>query len=143
MSEESTTPDLVDVFRRVDEAMNRNDIDEVMSFFAADAVFEPAEILGALEGAAAIRAFFGDWARTWAEINFETLEIRELRSGVTFCVVKQRARPRGGEGQLTFFYGAVTTWTGRLIGRQTTYRDIDQGSCCRRTPRTGTGLGNG
>jgi hypothetical protein len=34
MSDEYTTPDLADVFHRLDKAMNKNDIDEVMSFFA-------------------------------------------------------------------------------------------------------------
>ena len=41
MADESATPDLADVFRRLDDAMNRNDIDEVMSFFAAGAVWDP------------------------------------------------------------------------------------------------------
>jgi SnoaL-like domain len=82
-----TTPDLADVFRRLDEAMNRNDIDEVMSFFAADAIWDVPEGLGTYKGAAAIRSFFGEWARTYAQVSFETGEIRDLGSGVSLCVV--------------------------------------------------------
>jgi ketosteroid isomerase-like protein len=126
MSEESTTPDLADVFHRLDEAMNKNDIDEVMSFFAADAVWDPPLGIGTYEGAAAIRGFFGEWARTYAEVSFDTADICELGSGVSFSVVNQRARLRGGGGQLALRYGLVTTWTDGLIQRQTTYEDIDE-----------------
>jgi hypothetical protein len=34
MADESATPDLADVFRRLDDAMNRNDIDEVAEKYA-------------------------------------------------------------------------------------------------------------
>jgi len=36
--EESTTPDLVELVRRLDEAANRLDFDAAMSFYAPDAV---------------------------------------------------------------------------------------------------------
>ena len=38
MSEESTTPDLVELARHPFEAANRSDLDAVMSFYAPDAV---------------------------------------------------------------------------------------------------------
>jgi hypothetical protein len=40
MSQESTTPDLVELTRRAFEAANRRDLDAVSSFFASDTVFE-------------------------------------------------------------------------------------------------------
>ncbi len=126
MAEEDATPDLVDAFHRLDEAMNRNDIDGVMSFFASDAVFDTLGT-GTYEGAAAIRSFFGEWARTYAAVSFETGEIRDLGGGVSFSVVSQRARPRGGEGQVALRYALVTTWANGLIRQQTTHGDIDEG----------------
>ena len=41
MSEESTTPDLVELTRLAFEAVNQRDIDAVMSFFAPDAPLSP------------------------------------------------------------------------------------------------------
>ena len=52
MSEESTTPDLVELSRRALEAVNRRDFDAMMSFYALDAVYHGTEI-GTFDGAAA------------------------------------------------------------------------------------------
>ncbi|MEA2209542.1 MAG: hypothetical protein QOF54_2019, partial [Solirubrobacteraceae bacterium] len=40
MSEESAAPDPAELTRLVFEAVNRRDIDSIMSFFAADAFFD-------------------------------------------------------------------------------------------------------
>ena len=58
MTEESTTPDLVELTRAYYELMDRDwDIDAVMRFWAPDAVFDlsPMGLLTRIEGAAAIR----------------------------------------------------------------------------------------
>jgi ketosteroid isomerase-like protein len=52
MSEESTTPDLVELGSRHLEAANRRDFDAVLSFYVPDAVLENAEGLGTFEGKA-------------------------------------------------------------------------------------------
>jgi len=127
MPEESSTPDLIDVLRRLDEAMNRGDIDAVMAFYAPDAVWDMSEGgLGAFEGVAAIRTFFGEWASNYEEIAFDTREIRYLGGGVSLSVVDQRARPRGSKGQVAFRFAAVTVWAEGLILRSTGYNDIDE-----------------
>jgi ketosteroid isomerase-like protein len=41
MSEESTTPDLVEIVRRANDAFNRRDVDAWMSFYSPDIVYRP------------------------------------------------------------------------------------------------------
>ena len=51
MSEESTTPDLVERWRQTNEAFVRRDFDEMMSFFAPDAVWDLSSAgIGRFEG---------------------------------------------------------------------------------------------
>ena len=67
MSEESTTPDPVDLTRTFCETMDRDwDFDALAGFFAPDAVWDLSEShLGIYEGVAAIGDFLvGYWA-TW------------------------------------------------------------------------------
>jgi uncharacterized protein (TIGR02246 family) len=91
MSEESTTPDLVELFRRSVEAVNRRDFDAVMSFYAPDSVFEAVTGLGTHEGTAAIRAFFEDWIGAYEKFEVELEEVWDLGNGVVFAEVVQAA----------------------------------------------------
>ena len=50
MPEESTTPDLVELTRRLLEAVNRRDFDAAMGFFATDAVWESVGMKDQLRG---------------------------------------------------------------------------------------------
>jgi SnoaL-like domain len=62
MSEEPTTPDLVERWRQANEAFVRRDFDAMMSFFAPDAVWDLSSAgIGRFEGTAAIRGFHEDW----------------------------------------------------------------------------------
>jgi ketosteroid isomerase-like protein len=62
MTEESTTPDLVELVRVIFEAANRRDFDAMLSYFAPDAVLDLSLLgLGHYEGPGAIRGFVGDW----------------------------------------------------------------------------------
>ena len=55
MSQESTTPDLVELTRRLHKAANRRDFDAVVSFFAPDAVYESVGMRTSFEGLTAVR----------------------------------------------------------------------------------------
>jgi ketosteroid isomerase-like protein len=59
MSEESATPDLVELSRQPFEAVIRRDFGALARYYAPDAVYRGAEV-GAFEGIAAIRGPFED-----------------------------------------------------------------------------------
>jgi hypothetical protein len=95
MSEESTTHDLVELTRRQFEAVNRRDMDAVMSRFAPDGVYDtlPAGLM-VYEGPAAIRAFIVEWLDAFEELALEPEEVLDLGHGILLSVVC-RERPSG------------------------------------------------
>ena len=66
MTEESTTPDLVELVRRQLGAVNVGDLDAALRLFAPDCVWELE--LGTLEGVAAIRAFLEEWLGSYGAL---------------------------------------------------------------------------
>ena len=84
MSEESTTPDLVELVRMQFEALNRRDLDGVMSSVAEDAVLDGR--VEVLEGRAAIRGFLDEWFGAYEELDYELEEVSHLGGGVVFAV---------------------------------------------------------
>ena len=125
MSEESTTPDLVELSRRAIEAVNRLDFDAVEGFYAPDAVYQAAEAVITFEGATAIRGCYEDAASSFEKVEFEAEEIRDLGNGVAFGVVILKGRPVGSSGQVRERWAAWAIWTDGLIERETTHSDID------------------
>jgi ketosteroid isomerase-like protein len=135
--EKSTTPDLVELARRLVDAGNARDtagtprsdqdrIDAVMSFFAPDAVFDMGEGFEVLEGRPAVRGFFEDWLRVYDEFELHVEDVRDLGNGVVFSVVVQRGKPRGSAGWVHNRHASVGTWVDGLIERTTAYVDIDE-----------------
>jgi ketosteroid isomerase-like protein len=124
MPEEATTPDLVELVRRVREAVNRRDFDAVEGFYAPDAIYRGTEI-GMFEGAAAIRGLLEDFVSSYQEFHAEAEEISDIGNGVTFGVTIFKGRLVGGSGQLQLRFPSVIVWTHGLIERQTDYMDID------------------
>ena len=70
MPKESTTPDLVGLVRRLDEAANRLDFDSAVRYLAADAVVEGRASGMTLEGRTAIRGFWEDMTVAYEELSF-------------------------------------------------------------------------
>ena len=126
MPEQSTTPDPAELTRRAFEAVNQRDIDGVMNFFAPDAVYQGRT--GELyEDRAAIRASFGDWFGSFAELRFEVEEFVVLDDGVVLAVVTQEGRPVGVDGQVHQREGWAISWSADgLLVRLTTNTDIDE-----------------
>jgi ketosteroid isomerase-like protein len=124
MTEESTTPDLVELVRKQVEALNRGDVDGVMSSVAEDVVLDGRA--DSFEGRAAIHGFLEDWFRTFEELDFELEEVSHLGGGVVFAVVSQDGRPVGGDGHLRQREGWVYLCVGGSIARLT-ISDVDQG----------------
>jgi len=121
ISEESTTPDLVELVLQLTDAVNRRDFDAVETFYAPDAVFRGAEA-GTFEGAAAIRGLFEGMASPHEEFHAEAEEIVDLGNGVTFCVLTLTGRPAGSSGEVRFRFASVAIWTNGVIERD--MRDV-------------------
>ena len=123
MTEESTTPDLVELVRKQVEALNRGDVDGVMSSVAEDAVLDGR--MEVVEGQAAIRGFLEDWFKTFEELGFDLEEVSHLGGGVVLAVVIQDGRLVGGDGHVRQREGWVYRCVGGSIARLSTL-EVDQ-----------------
>jgi ketosteroid isomerase-like protein len=125
MSEESTSPDLVELTRRSIDAQDES-IEATIGFYAPDAVWDASWGMGVFEGQEAVRGFFSDWRSSYDEMAWEIEAIRDLGNGLTFAVIVQTGRVFGSSGTVQLRYGSVMEWSGGLIVRNTTYTDIDE-----------------
>jgi ketosteroid isomerase-like protein len=127
MSEESTTPDLIELNRRAVESAACRDFDAAMSVYGPDSVWDVSPIgLGTYQGVTVIRGTIEDWIGAYEEFEIEIEENVDLGNGVTLAVVNQSGRLVGSSGHIQLRYASVTEWTGGLIGRVTHYTDIDE-----------------
>jgi ketosteroid isomerase-like protein len=127
VSQESTTPELVEATRRALEAFSRRDWDTAIAFYTPDAVWDMSELgLGVFEGHDALRGFFEDWLSAFEDFEQELVEFRELGDEVTLVVARQHARLAGSIGFVDLRYAAVVTWAGGLVERVTSYANSDQ-----------------
>jgi ketosteroid isomerase-like protein len=128
MPEESTTPDLVELARKQFDAVNRRDLDMVMSIFAPEAVYDTSPSgMGTYEGHAAIGAFLKGYWQLFEELRFELEETLDLGNGVTFHVNCQAARPVGSTAEVRTHEAHVVEWADGMIVRVTVYVDIKEG----------------
>ena len=124
--EESTTPDPMELQKRLTDAANRRDLDAMMAFYAPDGVYDMSPIgMGVFEGQAAARGFIEDWWGSYEEYEFEAEETLDLGNGVGFRVLIQKGRPVGSSGEVELRYAAVSVWEDGKIVRMTNYNDID------------------
>ncbi len=127
MSEESTTPDLVKLSYRRFEAINRRDLEAVVSFFAADAIWDMSPVdMGIVEGRGAIRNALKTWWEMFPGIVSELDEVLDFGNGVVLQVVTQRGHPAGSSGELRQRSARVSIVVDGLIEALTSYNDIDE-----------------
>jgi ketosteroid isomerase-like protein len=127
VSEEPTTPDLAEISRRGLDAVNRRDLDTLMSYFAPDPVYDASPSgLGVFEGQATIRTVFTGYWDTFEELRCELQDFLDLGNGVTFAVNRQHARPIGSTAPIQGREAHVTEWVEGRAMRVTAYRDIDE-----------------
>src|SRR6476646_7781486 len=101
MSEESTTPDLVELVRATFEAGDRHALDTMMSILDPDVVLDLSRLgLGTFRGHAAVREFVADWWGSYEECENKPEEIIDLDNGVVLTINHQIARPVGVSGQV-------------------------------------------
>src|SRR4051794_22898226 len=128
MSEETTTPDLVELTRQQFGAANRRDLEALMSRFPPDGVYDTSpDGLVAYEGPAAVRAFVSEWWDAFEELALEPEDILDLGHGIVFAVVCQKARPANSTGLLERREAYLLEWVADMTRRVTVYTDIDAG----------------
>jgi ketosteroid isomerase-like protein len=128
MPKESTTPDLVELGQRFNEALNRGDLDAALAIYTEDAVWDGSPMDGeVIEGRDAIRGFWEVWYGAYEAWEQVAEELRDLGNGVGFGVFRQRARPAGSSGlvELHYAFVAIVRADG-LTERVVMYTDIDQ-----------------
>jgi ketosteroid isomerase-like protein len=127
MADESTTPDLVALSYRRPEAVNRRDLEAVMSFFADDPVSDMSPIdMGIFGGRGAIGDALTAWWEMFPGIVSELDEVLDLGNGVVLQVVTQRGRLAGSSGELRQRSARVFIVVDGLIEALTSYNDIDE-----------------
>jgi ketosteroid isomerase-like protein len=126
MSQECTTPDLVELVRAYFQALSRRDFDATVSFYAPNAVWKGWGAGDTFEGRAAIKGFGEDWVGTFEEFAIEPDEILDLGNGVIVAAVRQDARVAGSTGHLRVRNAHVFEWVDGMIARATVYADIDE-----------------
>jgi hypothetical protein len=128
MSQESTTPDLVELSRRQLEAASRRDMEAVMSRVPPDGVYDTSpDGLVVYEGTAAIRGFIAEWWAAFEELALEPEEILDLGHGIVFLLVRQTVRPANSTGRVQRREVYVLEWVEDMMQRTTVYTDIDEG----------------
>lgn len=127
MSEESTTPDLVELALRSVEVANTGDMDAMMALYTPHAVWDMSPLgMGTYEGQAAVRSFIEDWFAAYEEWELRAVDVQELGNAVTVGVLVQKGRPVGSSGEVELRYVAVNEWKDGKIARITNYVDIDE-----------------
>jgi ketosteroid isomerase-like protein len=127
MSEESTTPDLVELWRQSADACVRGDFDSGMSFYAPDAEWDGSDTgVGTFEGAAAIRRFLEDWIGTFEGYQHQHEVLEHLGNGVVFAALVMEGSPAGSPGRMQDRYAFTLVWAADLIVRVIVRNDIDE-----------------
>ncbi|MEO9875177.1 MAG: nuclear transport factor 2 family protein [Anderseniella sp.] len=114
------TRELVDA---VGDAFNANDIDAVMQYFDADAVFDhavgPAPHGVRFEGAEKIRAVFAGLFEKVAGVHWETLDCR-IAGDKAYCEYRRTANHKDGSTE-DYLSVDILTFKGGLILHKDTY----------------------
>jgi uncharacterized protein (TIGR02246 family) len=128
MPDEPTTPDLAELSQRLNEAVNRGDLDAALAMYTPDAVWDGSPMDGeVIEGRDAIRGFLEDWLDAYEEWEQVAEELRDLGNGVGFGVYRQRGRPAGSSGFVELHYAFVgIVREDGLTERLVLYTDIDE-----------------
>ena len=117
----------VELADAVTEAFNSNDIGQVMSFFAENAVFNHAagpEIHGiSTIGADAIRAVFGGMFERVESVKWEPIDTR-VDGDKAFCQSRRTARFPSGEVEDCHMVDILTFHDNKIIHKDTYYKRV-------------------
>ena len=117
------TPALLDA---ITDAYNRNDIDDVMSFFAEDAVFDHAagtEINGTrFEGLKTIRSIFEGLFNNVDSVKWTPIDTR-ISGDKAYCEFHRVAQLKSGETQDFLSIDVLTFREGLIVHKDTFYKN--------------------
>jgi ketosteroid isomerase-like protein len=125
MSDESTTPDPVELVRGILEAANREDWDAILAHYAPDAVWDMSDGMGLFEGPSAIRGFWQDWWSSYEWLEIDVQEILDVGNGVVLAAFHLKGAPRGTTAEVQTRMALIYEWAGGVIVRATNYGDVD------------------
>jgi ketosteroid isomerase-like protein len=126
MSEESTTPGVVERTRIILDAAGREDWDTILSFYDPDAVWHSADGMETLKGPTAIRGFFEDWWSSYERLDLEVSEVLDFGNGVVFAPLHIGGRPRESAAEVHTEMALVYEWEHSAVVRVTSYFDVDE-----------------
>jgi len=137
MDEESTVPDPIELTRSFYETMEREwDFDALAGFFAPDAMWDLSRS-GIYDGVRAIGDFLvGYWA-TWEDHHHEIEGMLDFGEGVLSVAIRQDGCLKGSDARVQARHLQVFEWAQGRILWITGYPDLEEGACCRPTPRGG------
>jgi hypothetical protein len=127
VSEESTTPDRLELFRQMIEA---DTFDEwavfVEQIYAPNAVWRTGALAGLLEGRDAIVAYVRDYWLMWDDHHHHVEESVDLGHGVIWVIIREHGRMKGSDAYVEARYAMVNLWDEDRIVRSTSDADTDR-----------------
>ena len=123
MSQESTTPDLVELTRLAFAATNGGDFG---AYGSPDIVLDTAGYgMGTFAGQEAAIGFLKEWTSSFEDLTIEPDEILDLGNGVVLTLYHQEGRPIGATNYVRVRSAMVSVWEGGAIVRNTIYPETD------------------
>lgn len=125
MSEESTSPDLVELTHRLWRQIKHQDWDAVLGFFSSDATYDMSPLgLGTFEGHAAMRRSWEEWWSTFPDGAWDIEHILRMGQGVVFVEIETQSHVPGSASTVEMGGAFVYEWADDKIARVIAYRDI-------------------
>lgn len=116
MSDQSTSPDLVELTRQAIEDSRRGDYGAALSVSSVDVVWESLDGLGVFEGATAVRRFLEDFGSAYESFQTDPEQILDIGGGIIFAVIRHTGHLRGAGGPVEGRYAWGMAWEhGRVV----------------------------
>jgi ketosteroid isomerase-like protein len=126
VSDEPTTPDLLEVSQRVLDAVNRRDVEAFGSLLAPDAVLDRSRIgLEVVQGRDAVPQLLSALWVLFDDPKLEEEELTDFGNEVGLLVYTYRGRPRESAAAIHSHFATVVAGSDGLCDRIITYLDID------------------
>jgi ketosteroid isomerase-like protein len=126
MSDESTTPNLVEVVTGLFEAADRGDWDAVIRHYAPDAIWESDDGILDTASASGVRGLFEEWAGMFEDFTIKVETIIDLGKGVVYSVFHQEGSPAGSTGVVKERGALIYQWADGMVVRVIFRQDIDE-----------------